>query len=53
MVGVKWVFSSLLGLNKCGFGQLDQLPALPVKDKHDKNVIPATWQGQGHQKGRQ
>lgn len=43
MVGLPWV-CSLLGLNKCGFGQLDQLPALPVKDKRDIDVIPATQQ---------
>lgn len=38
MVGLPWVFS-LLGLNKCGFGHLDQLSALPAKDERDKDII--------------
>lgn len=42
MVSLKGVCFLSLGLNICGFGQLDQLPALPVKDEHDQAVALST-----------
>lgn len=47
----------MLGLNECGFGQLEHRCVLPAEDEHGKDVIPATQQrrvitGAGSERGR-